>query len=137
MAITIQSVPDEDGNDVMALNHLFLPTVHWWEDRPKGRAHVLCQVYPGPDGEFILQTTGSVIDHPLYSRRPWEKLVGFRVVPASELYYSAVDKRLRQEFMNKSALLRVFMPDDAMVMLADIADDHPSLPMHLNYAVGT
>jgi hypothetical protein len=39
--------------------------------------------------------------------------------------------------MNQSALLRVFLPNDAIVMVADIADEYPTIPMHLNYAVAT
>ncbi len=48
-----------------------------------------------------------------------------------------MEKRLRQEFMNLSPVLRLLLPNDAVVILADFDDDFRSVPMHLNYGVGT
>lgn len=137
MALRICSCPDENGRDVLAIDPMFLPWLMWDEERPKGQARVVCQIVSGPDGEFMLESNGSVMDSPLYWRRPWEKLVGFRMMPATDLYQSGFDKRVKQEFMNLSPFLRVLLPNDAMVIVADVADSYPAIPMHLNYAVAT
>ena len=47
--------------------------------------------------ELLFETGGSFIERSRLLARPWEKLVGFRPVPASELYYSGVEKRLLNE----------------------------------------
>jgi hypothetical protein len=115
-----------------------LPWLVWDEDRPSGNKRVSCAITANDFGdELLFETGGSLLSDPVYWRRPWEKLVGFSPVPASELYYSGVEKRLLNEVMKGLAILRIWGPDDGVVMLADFADDRPSIPMHLNYAVGT
>ncbi len=137
MTITIRSVLDDNGVDVLAHNVVGLPWLMWDEDRPSGSKRVSCSISADDNGELLFTTNGSLLNDPVYCRRPWEKLVGFRPVGASELYYSGVGKRLIQEVIKEFALLRVFGPDDGVVMLADFCDDQPSIPMHLNYGVGT
>ncbi len=137
VAIRILSLAGEDGEDVFNFDYRGLPWIQWAEDRSSGKKTVHCMIVPGDYGELLIQTDGSMLNDPVYYQRPWEKLVGFRPVPASELYYSGVGKRLLQEAMKEFAILRVFGADDGVVMLADFCDDRPSIPMHLNYGVGT
>jgi hypothetical protein len=69
-------------------------------------------------------------------------LVGFRPASAKELYYTAEDHRMNEALKSiasrKFKTAALFMgDDDSIVMLADVADEYPSIPMHINYAVGT
>ena len=137
MSITILSVPDRQGANVFAHDVMGFPTVTWTENRPNSVKQVECKIEFGNNNELLFQTNGSILEAPMYWRRPWEKLVAFRSVPASQLYYTGLENRLRQEFMNMSALFRLWLPNDAVVMTAEFADDHPSVPMHLNYGIGT
>ncbi len=114
------------------------PWAVWEEDKPSGKREIVnCFIAEGSSRELLFAADGGVLPQPIYRQRRWEKLVGFRSMPAKELYYSGVENRLRQEFMNKSAALRIMLPDDAVVMLADFADDYPSVPVHINCGIGT
>jgi hypothetical protein len=138
MAITIRSLVDETGVDVWAYDDGGLPWLVWDEDRPQGkRAAVGCSIYANDNDELLFETDGSLMSASMYRSRLWEKLVGFRAVPASELYFSGMEKRIQQELMNNWMLFRLYLPNDAVVMTAEFADGHSSVPMHLNYGVGT
>ncbi len=114
------------------------PWIKWEEDRPFGKkVFVNCFITEGDNGELLFASNGGLLPDAVYRRRPWEKLMGFRTARAEELYYSGMEKRLRQEFMNLSPVLRLLLPNDAVVILADFDDDFRSVPMHLNYGVGT
>lgn len=119
------------------------PVVEWTETRRNGSARVKCFITRDPATDALLfATSGSLSTNGLYTQRPWEKLVGFRPTPARELYYTAADHRMNEALRSiasqkfKTAALFI-TDDDSIVMLADIADECPSIPMHLNYALGT
>jgi hypothetical protein len=136
MAITIRSALDNKGVDALRYTVHGLPWLMWDEDRPSGsKKRVACAIY-GSD-ELMFKTSGSMLSDPVYRERPWEKLIGFRAVPARDLYYSGMEKRIEEELKRNGVLFRLLLPDDAVVMTAEFADDRPSLPMHLNYGVGT
>ncbi len=136
MVIKIGTLVDELGVDHLATDFYDFPLLRWNETRPNGASKsVVCFISGDENGDLLFASNGGLLTDAIYRRRRWEKLVAFRAVPAVELYYTGVEKRLRQEFMNQYALLRVLAPDDGVVFLADFADDHPSVPMHLNYAI--
>jgi hypothetical protein len=137
MSIRIASVLDENGEDVLAVTPQFLPLIIWWEDRPKGKAEVRCKISGGPNNEFMFESTGSVMADPVYWRRPWEKLVGFRAMSAGELFQSGFEKRVQEELMRNWMYFRLTLPNDAQVMTAEVADEFPSVPMLLNYGIGS
>ena len=137
MSIKICSFIDEDGLDLLSLSGDGTPRVVWDERRPNGSKRVNCSIECSDNNELLFATDGCMFDDPMYRSRPWQHLVAFKPVPASQLYYSSFDNRLRQEFINQSAFLRLLLPDDAVVMTAEFSDDHPSIPMHLNYGIGT
>ncbi len=121
----------------MAIDYYDLPSLHWKETRPTGATtHVICFISGADNGDLLFACNGGLLPDPIYRRRPWEKLMGFKIVPAVDLYYSGLEKRMKHEFTKNWAALRILAPDDATVITAEFADDHPSIPMHLNYGLG-
>ncbi len=113
------------------------PRAAWVEDRKSSQQYVYCFITEGQNGTLLFASSGGLLPDLIYRQRPWEKLIAFKPVPAVELYFSGFDRRVQQEFANRHALLRILVPNDAIVMTAEFADDHSSIPMHLNYGKGT
>lgn len=125
------------GADPNAFDDWGFPLAKWTEDRKFSKETVVCFITEGTDGTLLFASTGGLPTDLIYRQRPWEKLIAFKPVPAAELYNSGIDRRLQHEFANRNALLRVLVPNDTIVMTAEFADDHSSIPMHLNCGKGT
>jgi hypothetical protein len=72
----------------------------------------------------------------VYKQRPWKNLVGFRMAHAKELYLSQLDLTAREELKRMHWIYRLADAKNPTVMLADVADEYASIPMHLNMAMG-
>ena len=114
------------------------PMAEWFEDK-NDRKEVHCTAYItlGPSQELYFASDGGAIGGAMYRMRPWKNLVGFRLAKASELYNSNLEQRAQQELMRQHFFFRALFGSDAVVMLADVADDYGSVPMHLSYGTGT
>ncbi len=120
-----------------------LPVVTWEEDRDHfapdglGPARVACFIRPDKDtGVLQFVSVGSVRHGAFEEARPWARLVSFGSGIADQLYQTA-EKRALLEMLaskSKSGAGRVLTTDGARVMLANFADQSPSVPMHLNCA---
>ncbi|MGO9473871.1 MAG: hypothetical protein ACLPWS_10785 [Rhodomicrobium sp.] len=120
-----------------------LPVVSWEEDRnlfaPDGisPARVACFIRPDKEtGVLQFVSVGSVRHGQFEEARPWEKLVSFSTSTAEQHYRSAGERALIDVLASKSksGAGRILAADGAHVMLANFADDRPSVPMHLNCA---
>jgi hypothetical protein len=118
------------------------PVVSWEEDRNLfapdgfGRARVSCFIRPDEDGVLQFVSVGSVRHGAFEEMRPWATLVSFARETAEQHYYSAADRAMLEVLTSKSksGVGRLLATDGAQVMLANFADDRPSVPMHLNCA---
>lgn len=120
-----------------------LPVVSWEEDRNLfaphgyGPARVACFIRPNKEtGVLQFVSVGSVRHGKFEEMRPWELLLSFGDVAADQLYYSA-ERRAMLDILaskSKSGVGRMLTTDGAHVMLANFADERPSVPMHLNCA---
>ena len=125
-----------NGADLNAFDYWGFPCAKWTEDRNFTKQHVTCFITEGQDGTLLFASNGGLLPDLIYRQRPWERLIAFKPVPAVELYYSGIDRRVQHEFANRNALSRIVAPNDAIVMTAEFADDHASVPMHLNCGTG-
>jgi hypothetical protein len=128
--------------DAEAVDLQGLPVVAWEEDRnhfgPNGfkRVRVACFIRPDETGVLQFVRAGWARHGAFEEARPWEALLSFGVTAAEQLYRSATDRVLLDVLAgkSKSGAGRVLATDGAQVMLANFADRHASLPMHLNCA---
>ena len=119
-----------------------LPVVTWEEDRnvfaPEGfgRARVGCFIRPDEAGILQFVSVGLVRHGAFEEARPWARLVSFARETAEQQYHTAADRALLEMLTSKSksGVGRLLATDGAQVMLANFADDKPSVPMHLNCA---
>jgi hypothetical protein len=119
-----------------------LPVVSWEEDRnlfaPGGvsPARVCCFIRPGEDGVLQFASVGPVRHGAFEEARPWEQLVSFAVERADQHYYSAANRALLDVVTSKSksGAGKLLTTDGAFVVLANFADEHRSVSMHLNCA---
>ena len=119
-----------------------LPVVTWEEDRnvfaPEGfgRARVACFIRPDEAGILQFVSVGLVRHGAFEEARPWARLVSFARETAEQQYHTAADRALLEMLTSKSksGVGRLLATDGAQVMLANFADDKPSVPMHLNCA---
>jgi hypothetical protein len=119
-----------------------LPVVTWEEDRNAfapdgfGRARVSCFIRPDDNGVLQFVSVGSVRHGAFEEMRPWATLVSFARETAEQHYYTAADRAVLEVLTSKSksGVGRLLATDGAQVMLANFADDKPSVPMHLNCA---
>ena len=92
-----------------------------------------------PDKETgVLQfvAAGSVRHVAFEEARSWELLKSFEKGSADQLYYAASDRAALDLLASKSksGAGQLLAKDGAQVMLANFADEHASVPMHLNCA---
>lgn len=129
--------------DPVAADGQGLPVVTWEEDRnhfaPEGagRARVACFIRRDEkSGVLQFVRSGSVRHGAFEEARPWDRLVSFGRETAEQLYTSASDRALLDVLASKSksGAGRLLATDGAQVMLANFADERPSVPMHLNCA---
>jgi hypothetical protein len=129
--------------DPVAADGQGLPVVTWEEDRnhfaPEGagRARVACFIRSDEkSGVLQFVRSGSVRHGAFEEARPWDRLVSFGRETAEQLYASASDRALLDVLASKSksGAGRLLATDGAQVMLANFADERPSVPMHLNCA---
>src|SRR5215472_18937257 len=119
-----------------------LPVVIWEEDRNlhapggAGRARVACFIKPDSDGVLQFVSAGWVRQGPFEEARPWALLNSFEKGAAEQHYYAAAERVLLDALVSKSksGAARLLSHDGAQVMLANFADEHPSVAMHLNCA---
>lgn len=119
-----------------------LPVVTWVEDRnlfaPEGigTARVCCFIRPDESGVLQFVSVGSVREGAFEEARPWELLKSFKTGGAEQLY-GTHEERVRLETLaskSKSGLARGHLTDRAQVLMANFADEHMSVAMHLNCA---
>lgn len=122
----------------VAKDALGFPKLDWYEDRGN-KKQICCSAYitTGSGQELYFASDGGFLSDSVYRKRPWEKLVGFRMARARDLYYSNMENRMREELKREFLWFRMTLENDAVVMLADVADEHASVPMHLSYGTGT
>ncbi len=129
--------------DPVAADGQGLPVVAWEEDRnhfaPEGagRARIACFIRRDEkSGVLQFVRSGSVRHGAFEEARPWDRLVSFGRETAEQLYTSASDRALLDVLASKSksGAGRLLATDGAQVMLANFADERPSVPMHLNCA---
>jgi hypothetical protein len=121
-----------------------LPVVVWDEDRnpmwaPGGvsPARIFCFIRPDSQtGELQFVSVGLVRFGEFEKARSWQRLVSFGAAAADQLYYSASDRGLIDFLASKtkSGIGRLVTTDGGHVMVANFADERPSLQMHLNCA---
>jgi hypothetical protein len=118
---------------------LGFPRLDWYEDR-KTQKQVCCSAYITTGlfpGALYFAADGGFLKDSVFKKRPWDKLVGFRVAKARDLYYSTTETRMREILKQEFLYFRATLDDDATVILADVADENSSIPMHLSYGLGT
>jgi hypothetical protein len=119
-----------------------LPVVSWVEDRNLyapdgiGVARVTCFLRPDESGLLQFVSAGRVREGAFEEARPWELLKSFQEAAAEQLYTTQTDKVWRDILASrsKSGVARGLLTDGARVMLANFADGHSSVAMHLNCA---
>lgn len=119
-----------------------LPVVAWEEDRnlfaPEGagRARITCFIRPDAFGVLQFVSAGSVREGAFEEARPWEALHSFQSGPAEQLYTTQAERAWRDVLTarSKSGMVRAILTDSAQVMMANFADEHASVAMHLNCA---
>ena len=120
-----------------------LPVVTWEEDRnlfaPEGPgpARVACFIRPDKEtGVLQFVASGSVRHGEFEEARPWEKLVSFGTGTAEQHYHSPGERAVIDTLASKSksGVGRLLATDGAHVVLANFADERPSIGMHLNCA---
>ena len=120
-----------------------LPVVTWEEDRnlyaPEGPgpARVACFIRPDKKtGVLQFVSAGSVRQGEFEEARPWEKLVSFGTGTAEQHYHAPGERAVIDTLASKSksGVGRVLATDGAQVILANFADERPSIGMHLNCA---
>jgi hypothetical protein len=123
-----------------------LPVVTWEEDRnlfaPEGAgpSRVACFIRPdAKTGVLQFVAAGSVRHGSFEEARSWELLKSFEKGVGDQLYYTSSDRAAIDLLTSKSksGVGRLLAKDGALVMLANFADAHASVAMHLNCADAT
>lgn len=108
------------------------PVVSWIEARRfAGREKIECRIMKTATGELYFVARGRVRLGTFEEGRPWQRLQGFAIKSAAELYQDQNEQVLSRHFANKNAVLGGLLHDGSRVLVATF---RIGSPMHLNYA---